>query len=159
MSRLRLNFNHLNRHKFRNSFNDTVDPMCTCGLEQETTLHYLLHYNLYSVQRLELLGTACDLNLSLKSHSDENFLNVLLYGSEEFNCNMNKEILKAEIKFLKSSERFNDPPFIILKIFLVLMVLTFRICFSFVLILDIYAELTLSGTWLSVSYLSCVVLF
>ena len=159
MSRLRLNFNHLNRHKFRNSFNDTVDPMCTCGLEQETTLHYLLHYNLYSVQRLELLGNACDLNLSLKSHSDENFLNVLLYGSEEFNCNMNKEILKAEIKFLKSSERFNDSPFIILKIFLVLMVLTFRICFSFVLILDIYAELTLSGTWLSVSYLSCVVLF
>ena len=159
MSRLRLNFNHLNRHKFRNSFNDTVDPMCTCGLEQETTLHYLLHYNLYSVQRLELLFNACDLNLSLKSHSDENFLNVLLYGSEEFNCNMNKEILKAEIKFLKSSERFNDPPFIILKIFLVLMVLTFRICFSFVLILDIYAELTLSGTWLSVSYLSCVVLF
>ena len=146
MSRLRLNFNHLNRHKFRNSFNDTVDPMCTCGLEQETTLHYLLHYNLYSVQRLELLGNACDLNLSLKSHSDENFLNVLLYGSEEFNCNMNKEILKAEIKFLKSSERFNDPPFIILKIFLVLMVLTFRICFNFVLILDIYAELTLSGT-------------
>ena len=120
--------------------------MCTCGLEQETTLHYLLHYNLYSVQRLELLGNACDLNLSLKSHSDENFLNVLLYGSEEFNCNMNKEILKAEIKFLKSSERFNDPPFIILKIFLVLTVLTFRICFSFVLILDIYAELTLSGT-------------
>ena len=104
-------------------------------------------------------GNACDLNLSLKSHSDENFLNVLLYGSEEFNCNMNKEILKAEIKFLKSSERFNDPPFIILKIFLVLTVLTFRICFSFVLILDIYAELTLSGTWLSVSYLSCVVLF
>ena len=120
--------------------------MCTCGLEQETTLHYLLHYNLYSVQRLELLFNACDLNLSLKSHSDENFLNVLLYGSEEFNCNMNKEILKAEIKFLKSSERFNDPPFIILKIFLVLMVLTFRICFSFVLIVDIYAELTLSGT-------------
>ena len=146
MSRLRLNFNHLNRHKFRNSFNDTVDPMCTCGLEQETTLHYLLHYNLYSVQRLELLFNACDLNLSLKSHSDENFLNVLLYGSEEFNYNMNKEILKAEIKFLKSSERFNDPPFIILKIFLVLMVLTFRICFSFVLIVDIYAELTLSGT-------------
>ena len=36
-------------------------------------------------------------------------LNILLYGSEDFNCNTNKEIRKATIKFLKISERFNDP--------------------------------------------------
>ena len=32
LSRLRLNFSHLNEHKFRHNFNDRVDPMCTCGL-------------------------------------------------------------------------------------------------------------------------------
>ena len=32
LSRLRLNFSHLNEHKFRHNFNDTVDPMCTCCL-------------------------------------------------------------------------------------------------------------------------------
>ena len=55
LSRLRLNFSHLNEHKFRHNFNDTVDPMCICGCEPETTLHYLLGCNLYSTQRLELL--------------------------------------------------------------------------------------------------------
>ena len=39
LSRLRLNFSHLNEHKFRHNFNDTVDLMCTCGRETETRLH------------------------------------------------------------------------------------------------------------------------
>ena len=56
LSRLRLNFSHLNEHKFRHNFNNTVDPMCTCGRERETTLHYLLRCNLYSTPRLELLN-------------------------------------------------------------------------------------------------------
>ena len=42
-------------------------------------------------------------------------LNILLYGSEDFNCNMNKEILKDTIKFLDISERFNGTFFTIPK--------------------------------------------
>ena len=33
--RLRLNFSHLNEHKFRRGFKDTVDPMNKCGLETD----------------------------------------------------------------------------------------------------------------------------
>ena len=158
MSRLRLNFSHLNEHKFRHNFNDTVDSKCTCGCEPETTFHYLLRCNLYSTQRLELLNNVCILNPSLKKYSNEKLLNIISYGSEHFNCNMYKEILKATIKFLKITERFNVPffwPF--LKSF-VIMVLTFRTYFSF-FNLGICTELTLSGTWLSVSFVSCLVLF
>ena len=36
---------------------------------------------------------------------------ILSYGSEDFNCNVNKEILKATINFLKIFERFNDALF------------------------------------------------
>ena len=41
-TRLRLNFNHLN--KCRHNFNDTINPMCNCGAATETTIHYLLRY-------------------------------------------------------------------------------------------------------------------
>ena len=41
LTRLRLNFSHLNEHKFRHGFKDTVDSMCKCGVEKETTLHFL----------------------------------------------------------------------------------------------------------------------
>ena len=73
--------------------------MCTCGLEPETTLYYPLRSNLYSTQLLELLINVCILNPSLKNYSNEKLLNVLLYGSEDFNCNMNKEILKLQLNF------------------------------------------------------------
>ena len=106
LSRLRLN-----EHKFRHNFNDRVDPMCTCGLEMETPLHYLLRCSLFSIQRLELLNDVFILNPSIKNYSNEKLLNVLLYGSKDFNWNLNKEILKATIKFLKRSECFNDPFF------------------------------------------------
>ena len=111
LSRLRLNFSHLNEHKFRHNFSDTIERMCNCGLEPKITLYYLLRGNLYSTQRLEFLNNVCILNPSIKNYSDEKLLNILLYGSEDFNCNMNKEIVKASIKFLKISKRFNGPLF------------------------------------------------
>ena len=51
LTRLRLNFSHLNEHKFRHGFKDTVDPMCKFGLETETTLYFLLRCRLYSTIR------------------------------------------------------------------------------------------------------------
>ena len=111
LSLLQLNFSHLNEPKFRHNFNDRVDPMRTCGLEPETTHHYLLRCSLFSTQRLELLNNVFILNPSIKNYSNEKLLNVLLYGSEDLNWNLSKEILIATIKFLKRSERFNYPLF------------------------------------------------
>ena len=31
LTRLRLNFSHLNEHKFRHNFHDTINPMCSSG--------------------------------------------------------------------------------------------------------------------------------
>ena len=36
LSRLKVQFSHLNEHKFRHGFNDTANPMCPCGTEIET---------------------------------------------------------------------------------------------------------------------------
>ena len=86
--------------------------MCTYGLEPETEHNYFLRCNFYSThQRLELLSNECIYNLSLKNYSNEKLLNSPLYGSEDFNCNINKEIQKATIKFLKIPEHFNGPLF------------------------------------------------
>ena len=48
LSCLRLNFCHLNEHKFRYNFNDMVDLICTCDLETVATLDCLFCCNLYS---------------------------------------------------------------------------------------------------------------
>ena len=42
LTRLRLKFSHLNKHKFRHNFKDIVVAMCDCGTETETTEHFFL---------------------------------------------------------------------------------------------------------------------
>ena len=109
LNRLRLHFSHLNEHKFWHNFRATIDPMCSCNLEPETTLHYLLGCNFSSDLRTELLNDICALNPTLKKLSHEKFLNILLYESEDFSFKTNKKIIKSTIKFLKTSERFIGP--------------------------------------------------
>ena len=89
---LRLNFSHLNEHKFRNNFNDTINLMYNCGAATETTIHYLLRCRLYSVQSPELLNGVYRLDSTLQNSSEDPLLIVLLYGSEKFTLNVNKEI-------------------------------------------------------------------
>ena len=82
LTRLRLNFSHLNEHKSRHNFKDTINPMCSCSFEPETTDHYLLRCKLYIDLRLDLLIDMHTINQSLKNFSEDQLVNVLLFGSE-----------------------------------------------------------------------------
>ena len=58
LSQLRLGLSHLREHKLKHSFQDSLNPFCSCGKgEVETSSHYLLHYSNYSEERLALLNT------------------------------------------------------------------------------------------------------
>ena len=67
--------------------------MCKCGLETETTLHFLLRYRLYSTIKTKLLDDIYTVAPSLTNYPDE-------------------KLFKSTIKLLKSSEHFNDPLFL-----------------------------------------------
>ena len=57
LSRLRLGLSHLREHKFKRSFQDSLNPFCSCGRgEVETSSHYLLHCSNYLEERLALLN-------------------------------------------------------------------------------------------------------
>ena len=90
LTRLRLNFSHLNKHNFRHNFKDTINPMCNCGPATETTINYLLCCQLYSVQKVQLLYGVYKLDSSLKKYA----------------LNVNKEILRLTINYLKATGRF-----------------------------------------------------
>ena len=109
LTRLRLDFSHLNEHKFRHNFNYTINPMCSCCKEPETTLHYLLRGNHYSIHWLELFNDVCTLNGSFRKSSKEKRLKILLYGAEDLTSQMNCEMLKCTIKFIKKSDPFSGP--------------------------------------------------
>ena len=52
LNRLRVGFSHLNEHKFRHGFLDTLDPLCACrSYAIEDTQHYLLHCSNHSLAK------------------------------------------------------------------------------------------------------------
>ena len=51
ITRLRIGLSHLQFHKFKHSFQDTLNSICNCGTV-ETTVHYLLHCPNFSNERL-----------------------------------------------------------------------------------------------------------
>ena len=42
LHRLRVEFGHVNEHKFRDTFADTLNTLCSCSLETESTAHFFL---------------------------------------------------------------------------------------------------------------------
>ena len=44
LTRLRLGLSHLGgEHKFKHSTQDSLNPICSCGIDIETSAHVLLH--------------------------------------------------------------------------------------------------------------------
>ena len=107
LTRLRLNLSHLYEHKFRHNFQDTVNPLCSCSLESESTTHFLLPCPFYSNQRIALFVSIRDIDMTISNLSEDNLVNTLLYGNNEFySSETNTRILNCTICYLKSSERF-----------------------------------------------------
>ena len=57
ITRLRLGLSHLREHKLKHSFQDSLHPSCSCGLNIESTSHYHIHCLTYITERHSLLST------------------------------------------------------------------------------------------------------
>ena len=101
LTRLRVNISHLPHHKFKHSFQDTINPLCTCSLEAETTIHFILHCPYYENERHILLA-------SIRSIKSSILVKTLLYGLDRLSETQNTSILNATMDFLISSNRFEE---------------------------------------------------
>ena len=113
LTRLILKFSHQNESKFRYGFDNTINAVCACGAEVETTEYFLLWCYFYRM--LFFLGLELSENLE---KIDPNFLNlnvkdqgnVLLCGYQINKPNIfNQNILKNVISYVKSTARFKRP--------------------------------------------------
>ena len=107
LTRLRLGLSHLNEHRFNHNFLCCVNPLCSCSLAIESTIHFFLHCHHYSGIRVSLLNDVKSIKGSILNLSDNSLVLLLLYGDSNLNENENSIILNATIKFLIESERFN----------------------------------------------------
>ena len=111
LTRLRLGLSHLRDHKFKHSFQDSLNPICNCGTDVETTTHYLLHCPLFSDERLILINNIRNIDSNILNLNDSRFSEVLLFGNSSFNNSKNTFILNTTIEYIVSSKRFEVPLF------------------------------------------------
>ena len=100
---------HLREHKFKHNFQDFLNPICSCGLDIESTSYFLLHCPSLRDERSTLLSTLnkndCKLLELTKSSSSQ----TPLYGNTLFDKEKNTLILNATIEYILSTERFEEP--------------------------------------------------
>ena len=100
LTRLRLDFSHLNEHRFRHNFQDCLNPSCSCSLQTEDTIHCI-----------DLINSVKYIFESFDSLSYNAKKDLLLYGDPRFDINKNKFISEATLFYIKSIERFSGSLF------------------------------------------------
>ena len=108
LTRLRLGLSHLRYHKFRHNFQVFINPMCVCGLDIETTTHFLLRCPIFQCARQSLLTNIKKIDESILKKHDELITKTLLYGDDKFDLSCNKSIISSTIEFIVSTERFSN---------------------------------------------------
>ena len=109
LTRLRLGLSHLREHKFKHGFLDSLNPICSCGQNIETSTHFLLHCSNYSNERLTFLNITRNIDSNILSKNDLKVTETLLYGDSSYDDTKSIFIMNATMEFLFTSKRFDVP--------------------------------------------------
>ena len=100
----RLGLSHLWFHKFKNNFQDTLNPICSSNTV-ETTIHHLLHCNF--IVPILLFNKLQNIDENTLSKDDSNTSKMLLFGEDSFSDIKNTFVLTASIEYILSRQRFD----------------------------------------------------
>ena len=76
---LSLGFSHLHQQKFRHNFHDTLNPLCSCSLELETTSNYLLCCHNFSTTRLASMNDLHLIDPSISQLNETVLANIFFF--------------------------------------------------------------------------------
>ena len=91
LNRLRVGFSHLQKHKFRHNFADTINLICACAIETECSKNFFLRCHNNISFKTTLMNKLRDIDSSLASHSCSDILKVILHRGKRFNPCTNKQ--------------------------------------------------------------------
>ena len=111
LTRLRIGFSHLKEHKLKHNFQDSIDPLCSCGNDIESTVHFFLLCPNFTTQRQTLLNKLKSINASIMTENENSVVKTLLFGRPDFLYSTNKEIINATISFILTTKLFSCPLF------------------------------------------------
>ena len=90
MIRLRLGLSRLREHKFNYNFQNCVNPLCSCGMDIESTSHYFLRCPLFDDKTITLLSTLIKIDCKLIETNESSLIETLLFGNTLFDLKKKK---------------------------------------------------------------------
>ena len=108
LHRLRLGFSHLCEYKFKYNFADTLNPLCSCSLEIESTEHYFLRCRNYVTFRATLMNELNSTNSKFNTLEPDKLVRTIFYRDKSFDNDSNLKILTAITNFIKQTWRFEQ---------------------------------------------------
>ena len=111
VTRLRVGLSHLREHKFKHSFQDTLNPLCYCGMDVESSTHFLLQCPSYINERCTLMSNLNRINPQISQTSLQLLTNTPLFGNWSYSDKTNAHILNATIDYMQLTKRFDEPLF------------------------------------------------
>ena len=99
ITRLRLGLSHLREHKFKHSFQDSLNPFCNCGLDIESTAHFLLHCPTYIIERRALRSTLVNIDNNLDL-CEPVLIRTLLFGIFNENRKFSNNVMNQYVLYL-----------------------------------------------------------
>ena len=119
-----IGLSHLREHKFKHSFQDTLNPICNCGNDFESAIHFFLHCSLYSNERRTLLNSLVNIDNTPLDNTDLSLRQILLFGNTTFNAIKNTKMINLTIEFVLSTKKFDEPLLWIVFFFFLLPLIT-----------------------------------
>ena len=97
-----------NSYKFKHSFQDSINPLCSGSLDVESTIHYFLHCPQFTIERHTLLNTISQIDYKLLDSNESNLIQHLLFGDPSKDTKTNTEILNATVSYVLTTKRFDE---------------------------------------------------
>ena len=106
LTKIRVSFSDLRDHRYNHNFN-CENPICSCGLDDETAVHFFLCCPRYDNLRTTYLSKISDIiGSDVTVLPNDHLTYILMYGSNIYNDVSNELILIETMHFIKKSGRF-----------------------------------------------------
>ena len=103
-----LGLSHLKEHKFKHSFQDSVNPLCSYSLDVESTTHYFLHCALLTIKRYTLRNAISQIDDKLLDSNESNLIQHILFGNPSKDTDTDIEILNATVHYILMTKSFDE---------------------------------------------------
>ena len=111
LTRLGFRQSDLCEHEFKDSFQDTLNPVSSSGKEHETTFHFLRSCSNYSDERLTLLSKIGNINPNILKNTSCQITQFFLYGDKNFTASTDFISLSSTIENILATKRLHEPLF------------------------------------------------